>query len=180
MELKPYRLFKSLRHIPRRVIEILVMAVLVVGIYTYQTRGLLQDNGSLVVAPFKLDSLTGGPPLIMSTDQSQFTLIYFFAPWCSICHLSIGSLDTLQAESVNVVRVALDYSSHDEIRQFINDAEVDGSIYLGSQRIKDQFNVYGYPTYYLLDHNLRVVASDMGVTTPIGINLNTWLGLRKN
>lgn len=180
MSLKHSRFREYQRKIPKRMIEILVMASLVMGIYAYQTRGLLQDDGTVVIPAFQLESLTGSSPLVMSAGQPQFTLVYFFAPWCSICHFSIGSLDMLQADSVNVVRVALDYSSREEITQFIDDTDVTGNVYLGDHHIKSQFNVYGYPTYYLLDHDLRVVASDMGVTTPIGINLNTWLGLVKN
>jgi CO dehydrogenase/acetyl-CoA synthase epsilon subunit len=87
--------------------------------------------------------------------------------------MSIGNLDVVDTNEYNVVRVALDYQSVEEIKAFANDAGVQGIVLLGGEPHKKRFNISGYPTYYILNQNLQVIKHDMGYSTSLGLKLRT-------
>jgi hypothetical protein len=59
------------------------------------------------------------------------TLIYFFAPWCQVCSLSISNLAYLGPEKINIVRMALDYSHVEEVQDFANQQNITSQIFWG-------------------------------------------------
>lgn len=101
------------------------------------------------------------------------TLLYFFAPWCGVCRVSMPGLnlftgDEYRAE-LDIVAVALDYESAGEVQEFVTDTGFEGKTVLGGEEMKTAFRVTGYPSYYILDSNGRVLHSDRGLTTPPGL-----------
>ncbi|GGD64273.1 TlpA family protein disulfide reductase [Lacimicrobium alkaliphilum] len=150
----------------------LLLVVILAGIYLWQTRDLL-DTGSQVNTT-ALPLLAGGSaPLIEAQDKP--TLIYFFAPWCQICSLSIGNLDDLDSRHINIKKVAMDYASLENVWKFVKDHQVQGDVLLGHEGLKQQFRIYGYPTYYILDKDAKVVARDMGYSSGLGLRVRQWL-----
>ncbi len=137
----------------------------------YQNRNLLDDNGSIQMATQNFVQLDGEMYALAPSDKK--TLIYFFAPWCSICKMSIGNLDVVDSDKYNVIRVALDYQSVEEIEAFAKNSGVKGTVLLGGDIHKQRFNISGYPTYYVLNENLQIIRSDMGYSTSLGLKLRT-------
>jgi thiol-disulfide isomerase/thioredoxin len=151
--------------------DILIGAVIIAGFMAYQNRNLLEDDGSIQIAPQNFIQLNGD--MYSLEPSNKKTLLYFFAPWCTVCKMSIGNLDVVDTDKVNVVRVALDYQSIEEIHAFAKDADVQGTVLLGAERHKKRFNINGYPTYYILNENLQVIKHDMGYSTALGLKLRT-------
>lgn len=150
-----------------------LLLAIVVAAFAWQGRNMLDTDGSVTVAPINLVNLEGNvSPL---DAQGKKTLVYFFAPWCNICAISIGSLAKLEGEDLNIKVVALDYSSQEEVQAFVRDHEVNNEVLLGTQQVKSRYQVSGYPTYYLLNENNQIVARSMGFNTSIGIKLQNWL-----
>jgi thiol-disulfide isomerase/thioredoxin len=151
--------------------DILIGGLIIAGFMAYQNRNLLEDNGSIQIAAQNFVQLNGNMYSLAPSDKN--TLIYFFAPWCAVCKMSIGNLDVVDTEEYNVVRVALDYQSLEEIEAFAKDAGVQGIVLLGGEPHKKSFNISGYPTYYILNKNLQVIKHDMGYSTSLGLKLRT-------
>lgn len=104
------------------------------------------------------------------------TLIYFFAPWCGVCRVSMPGLNTLpDNHRVRVVAIALDYASHEEVARFIDEVGFKQEVLLGNAALRAQFNVQGYPSYYVADRDGRVIHQDRGLSTPPGLWLRTQL-----
>lgn len=137
----------------------------------YQNRNLLEDDGSIQISAQNFIQLNGDMYSLEQSDRK--TLMYFFAPWCTVCKISIGNLDVVDTEEFNVVRVALDYQSVEEIHAFAEEAGVQGIVLLGGDQHKKRFNISGYPTYYILNENLQVIKRDMGYSTSLGLKLRT-------
>jgi thiol-disulfide isomerase/thioredoxin len=151
--------------------DIFIGVVIIAGFMAYQNRNLLEDDGSIQIATQNFIRLNGD---IYSLEPSnKKTLLYFFAPWCTVCKMSIGNLDVVDTEEFNVVRVALDYQSVEEIQAFVKDAGVQGAVLLGGEAHKKRFNISGYPTYYILNENLQVIKHNMGYSTSLGLILRT-------
>jgi thiol-disulfide isomerase/thioredoxin len=149
-----------------------LLLIALAGVYLWQTRDLL-DTGNQV-STTALPLLAGGSAPIVE-GQGKPTLVYFFAPWCQICSLSIGNLDDLDAEQINIKKVAMDYASLENVWEFVKEHDVQGEILLGHEGLKQQFRVYGYPTYYILDKDGKVLARDMGYSSGLGLKLRQWL-----
>jgi len=45
---------------------------------------------------------------------------------------------------------------------------------LGDTAIAQDWRVYGFPTYYVLDSNNRVVRRDIGYSTQLGLLWRSW------
>jgi thiol-disulfide isomerase/thioredoxin len=151
--------------------DILIGGIIIAGVMAYQNRNLLADNGSIQIAAQNFVQLNGDMYFLAPSDKK--TLIYFFASWCSLCRMSIGNLAVVDSKEYNVVRVALDYQSVEEINAFVKETGVRGLVLLGGEPHKKRFNISGYPTYYILNENLQVIKSDMGYSTSLGLKLRT-------
>lgn len=151
--------------------DILFGLLIIVGFIAYQNRNLLEDDGSVQISSQNFITLSGDMYSLAPSDKK--TLVYFFAPWCAVCKMSIANLDVVDENEYNVVRIALDYQSVEEIMAFAKAAGVKGTVLLGGEPHKERFNISGYPTYYILDEQLQVISHDMGYSTFLGLRLRT-------
>jgi peroxiredoxin len=106
---------------------------------------------------------------------NKTTIIYFFAPWCQICHVSIGNLQEIyeKNQQINVIAIALDYVDKKEVFEFSSQHQLTFPIALGTEQIKHQFKIEGYPGYYVIDDKNTVIAKSMGYSSEIGLFLRT-------
>lgn len=120
-----------------------------------------------------LSTITGDNISLQS--QGKTTVIYFFAPWCQVCHASIGNLQTIfqNNEQVDVIAVALDYTSSNEVMKFTQKHQLTFPIALGDAQTKQDFAITGYPSYYVLDENSVITAKSMGYSSELGLYLRS-------
>ncbi|XOV77516.1 MAG: TlpA family protein disulfide reductase [Aestuariibacter sp.] len=154
-------------------IQVLLFVAVFMIVDGYQTRGMLGPENDIPQLQQALVSLEGDVHPLVQPDRR--TLVYFFAPWCRICALSIGSLNKLQDPSLDVVAVALDYQNIESVKAFVNEHQLRKLVLLGTQETRQQFKVPGYPSYYLFDEQGNVVAKSFGLNTSFGIKIKDWL-----
>ena len=126
----------------------------------------------------ELQSLTS-PTLEGNTltfpDQNALsgnTLVYFFAPWCTICDLSIGNLNLVKHQfnaDVNIVIVALDYQSIEEVQEFVADKELNFPVILGDSRWAKEYQIRAFPSYYIIDDTGTVLSRTIGYSSTAGM-----------
>ncbi|WP_296980714.1 MULTISPECIES: TlpA family protein disulfide reductase [unclassified Thalassolituus] len=164
----------------RRLIELSVFILLFSLISMWLGRHMLDSE-----TPAPTSQLTTLPtgdsnPLPASLHwpaQYERTLVYFFAPWCSVCRISMPGLNTLPTDdhSLRVIAIALDWQSRSEVQQFIADTGFNGEVFLGTADTAQAWQISGYPSYYVVDKQGLIVHSDRGVSTPPGLWLRTQL-----
>jgi thioredoxin-related protein len=81
----------------------------------------------------------------------------------------------VDTDNLHIVRVALDYQSTAEVAAFIESNQVQGGVLLGNTTTAQQFKIQGYPSYYLIDQNQRVVSRAFGYSTSLGLNIRKWI-----
>ena len=108
-------------------------------------------------------------------SRAKNTVVYFFAPWCSICKASIGNLESIYKNKTNVdiVAVALDYKDVGEVESFAKDLQLNFPITLGNEQVKQAYKVSAYPSYYVLDANNHIIHRSMGYSTSLGLYMRT-------
>ena len=152
-------------------VEAAVIFGILTGIYAYQSRNLLPTD--LQQAPALSAPALTGEFYDLSEHAASTTLVYFFAPWCSVCAASSGNIDNLRRQrsddDLNILLVALDWQTQAEVQEYVDRHEITVSVLLGDRKITSEWNIYAFPTYYILDDEQRVIRRDMGYSTLAGL-----------
>ena len=153
--------------------ELAVLGAVIFAITAWQSRQLLDADGTVQLPEIRLVALGGGSAEPLASEGKR-TLVYFFAPWCRVCALSIGNLAYLDPDEVSIVTVAMDYQSIEQVQRFVDEHQVHSQVLLGTQSLKDIFKLSGYPTYYLINEQKQVVGSSIGYSSALGLRLRTF------
>src|SRR5690606_27721806 len=146
--------------------ELAIAAALLVGISLWQGRDLLHAGEP---APdVELTDLDGAP-VHLSDLRGHKVLLYFWAPWCSVCKVVTPNLRWLAgSDQVQVVSIASSYEDLASVRAADPESFSDIAL-LGGEHAANAFSVRAYPTFYLLDEEGRIERSFLGYTSRFGL-----------
>ncbi len=167
----------SYENLKRWSLNLLLFAVVFNGISYWRELKLLPADGRYQAPSLSLPQLSG-PLFNAESLLGKKTVVYFFAPWCQICHLSMGNLeDFYQTEQNNthVIAVALSYDSRNEVADFVADKGLSFPVLLGTNELMSEYRINGFPSYYVLDEQGLIVAKSQGYSTALGIKLRAML-----
>ena len=71
--------------------------------------------------------------------------------------------------------MVLDWQDIEEVRDYVERHELDLPVVLGDSQIAQDWQVYAFPTYYVLDSDPRIHRRDLGYSTQFGLWWRTWL-----
>jgi thiol-disulfide isomerase/thioredoxin len=120
------------------------------------------------VAPdFELQSLDG-TNMKLSSYRGKAVLLNFWATWCGPCKIEMPWFIELQKQygpqGLQIVGVAMDDSSNEEISKFVKEMGVDYPILLGKESVGEQYGGVGVlPTTYFIDRDGKIVAREFGL-----------------
>lgn len=148
----------------------LIFAALFGAVLWYQSRDMLPTDGETIIAPFSLPTLNGEVTRVQA-DPDRTTLVYFFAPWCSVCRNTISHLETIDTSTTRVIVIALDWETTEAVAAFVADTGLKQPVLLGTRETRETFQVQAYPSYYVLDPEFRVTGRAMGYLTVVDLKL---------
>jgi len=153
--------------------DAMALILVFILISNWQTRNLPDDGDTPPLQAVWLDDWKADSAL----EPGKSGVVYFFAPWCSICRVSIDNLDELvKSGDIEWARVvALDYSSLDEVRAFIVDTDVELPVILGSAETARDWQIQGFPTYFIIDADGNISSRSVGYSTRLGLKARAWL-----
>ena len=133
-------------------LEVLIALGIFLALTEYQARDMLAKGSP--VAALEGPTLEGGSyQMNAELDKAPLHLVYFFAPWCTVCDMSIGNLNLIRNQypesELTISIVALDYQTVNEVAEFINDHDLPMPVILGDRSWQQAFNIKGFPSYYL-------------------------------
>jgi thiol-disulfide isomerase/thioredoxin len=117
-----------------------------------------------------LESIDGG---IISLDQykGKVVIIDMFATWCVPCATQIGELTDLQSmfSGSEMVILSVDTDLREtkaDVMEFMNDhPQADWTFALSGQEFNSNFPASSIPTLYILDKDLKIAHTEVGVTS---------------
>jgi len=166
-----------MKHISKKkilsyIIELAVFVIIAAAIMHWQSRNMLSADSP--APPFTLTTLEG-EPLTLENLKGKKTVLYFFAPWCTVCRLSSTNIASIRKDTdpreINVVAVALSYDSADEISKFSRDHDLTVPILLGTEDTGRDYHINAFPSIYILDREGRIRSRLIGYSTKAGIKL---------
>jgi thiol-disulfide isomerase/thioredoxin len=157
-------------------LNVLFFVAVFVAVSAFQARNMLSTS-SMEAPPLRGLLLRGGS-YDLGVARDRPVLVYFFAPWCKFCAVSSDNLARLRRlrddDSLEILTVALDWQDREEVRDYVNRHELDLPVVLGDTRIAQDWRVYAFPTYYVLDSERRIRRRDLGYSTQFGLWWRTW------
>lgn len=166
------RLFPKNIRWKRFLVELAGLLVVIYGIKAWQSRDMLSISGETPAPGFTLSGLDG-QTYDLSDYLGKKTLLYFFAPWCQVCKLSISNLNDLYAdmnrEKKAILIIALDFQSEQEIKDFVEEFALTPPVLFGNSAVSESYAIGGYPSYYILDEQHRLTSRSIGYSSEIGL-----------
>jgi peroxiredoxin len=154
-----------------------LLAAVFVGVLAFQSRNMLATDGQ--AAPQLQGVTLDGQDYDLQDAGGRPALVYFFAPWCKICAASSGNLNRLRRwrdeGDLEIIAVALDWSTADEVRDYVERHNLNVKIVLGDANVARKWHIQAYPSYYILNGEHRVIRRDVGYSTQLGLWLRAWL-----
>jgi len=111
------------------------------------------------------------PTPLKDWQEAPQHLVYFFAPWCTVCALSQPSLAAFVniKPETQVIMIALDWESPQAVIKFKQNHQFKLPILLGNQLLKQQWKIDAYPSYYFVDSRGKITSKDRGLVTLPGL-----------
>ncbi len=160
------------RRLRRLAIDLVLVGAVLWAVSWWRTRDLLPDDAP---APaLSLPTLTG-EAVSLEDARGRPTVLYFFAPWCTVCDLASSNLvalrDARPEAGLAIYAVALSYEDPAEVRRFATEHALNVPVLLGDAATASAWRVSAFPTFYVLDADGRVTSRTVGYTTELGLRL---------
>jgi thiol-disulfide isomerase/thioredoxin len=154
---------------------VLLVVVLVVAFMLYFGYHQARRTGSTgpritqsTVAPdFSLESIEG-PAMRLSDLRGKAVLLNFWATWCGPCKIEMPWFVDLQKQygpqGLQIVGVAMDDASKEDISKFAKDMGVNYPILIGKEAVGEQYGgVNALPETFLIGRDGKIVDKIIGL-----------------
>jgi len=154
------------------VVAVVVALMLFIGIHTARRYGPGSAAASLDIkghaAPeFALQSLDN-KTVHLSDFRGKAVLLNFWATWCSPCKIEMPWFVELQQQygpqGLQVIGIAMDDASKEDIAKFAKDLGVNYPILLGKESVGEAYGgVQFLPTTFFIDRDSKVLEREFGL-----------------
>ncbi|MBW2524784.1 MAG: redoxin domain-containing protein [Deltaproteobacteria bacterium] len=155
-------------------LQALVVLAILWGVTWYQARRLLPTRAA---APaFSLPAL-GGESVQLADARGRKVVLYFFAPWCTVCEFSSHNVRALRDartdEELAIYAVGLGWEEPSELAQFAAEHELNVPVLQGDATVQRAYRVDTFPSIYIIDEDGRIEDRVVGYTTELGLRLRS-------
>lgn len=153
------------------IFQLIVFVSIFSIVSAWQQKDML-DNGQSPVSKISLLSVDGIAKHYNLNDKQNNTFIYFFAPWCRVCHASIDNLEEIyqtKPEATRIIVIALDWLSLNQINEFLSQHNLTMPVLIGTEQLQKEFKITAFPSYYLISKEGEIKSKGLGYTSEVGM-----------
>jgi hypothetical protein len=148
-------------------VELAAFALILGLVSAWQTRH--HRRGALPA--IALRTLDGRSSDLASVVGGRRTLLYVWAPWCTVCKLESANVDRLEGwigDRARVVSLATEYASVGDVKGYVERAGAHYPVYL-APGVAETLGVSAFPSIFVVDAQGNLVRSVTGYTTTFGL-----------
>jgi len=109
-----------------------------------------------------------------TTPIKKPILVHIWATWCPTCKLEAGNIQRV-SQSYEVITFAVKSGSDGEIKEFLEKNDLNFKVINDSSaKWASNFNISAYPTTFIYDKNGKLIFSEVGYTSTVGLYLRMW------
>jgi thiol-disulfide isomerase/thioredoxin len=152
----------------RWLVDLSALAAIVWALTAWQARHHVRGP----MPALSLRTLDGKTTSLAAIANGKKTLVYVWAPWCTVCKAESQNVDWVHSwlgEHANVISIATGYEETAEVARYAAERAPTYAVYLSDGAIAATLNVESFPTIYFLDESGRVKRSVSGYTTSLGL-----------
>lgn len=158
-----------------RAAQVALLFAVLFGIQAWQTRHMRKTGEK---APsFVLTDLDGNQVSLNDADRKE-AVLYFFAPWCSVCSASSHNINALREvyakKDLAVYAVGLGWESKDDLVRFADEHALSVPVLIGTEQTSKDYRISIFPSIYILDEGHRIAHRLVGYTTELGLRLRVF------
>lgn len=157
------------KKISRWVIEItLILVVLSIA------RLWMQKDVVSGTAPNISTIMLDGQYFDLYKNKKRPMLIHFWATWCPVCKLEQQNIENI-SKSFPVITIAMQSGTNDELIQFMQQESLSFKV-INDQlaTLSGAYNIKGVPVSFIVDENNKIIFTEVGYTTEIGLRMRLW------
>lgn len=155
--------------------DVAIVLLILFAVMKYQNRDTLASN-NLPAPEFSLQDLSGEFHQL-SDYKGKTVMIYFFAPWCSVCRLSSGNLNNLRESKdeseLAVIAIGSSFEQHSEVVDFAKEKGFEFPVLFGNDQLLQEYEIKGFPTYFVIDEEGKIKSRSIGYSTELGMRIRT-------
>lgn len=151
--------------------NVLLLVILVAGIRAWQQRDMISGP-----APALQGLTLAGRPYKLPAHPGKPVLVHFWATWCPICRAEQGAIAAIARDHANVITVAMQSGSAEEVLRHMREQEIDFPVVNDSDgMLSSAWGVHAVPASFIIAPDGRISFVEVGYTTGIGLRLRLWL-----
>ena len=153
----------------KTILQIIFLILIVFIVRIYQQNDLLKDDA------FLFNSLNLNKKVVEVQTKNAPILLHFWATWCAICKLEGNNAQNLSPK-YTVVNVAMQSGSDAELLKYAEENEMNSDLIINdnSGSIARKYGVKATPTSFVIDKNGKIIFTEVGFTTELGLRLRLW------
>ncbi len=134
----------------------------------------LYKSQSLNSAPMTLDSVKLIDNSLYKFKEGEPILIHLWATWCPTCKLEAPNIQKI-SQDFQVVTFAVNSGTNEEIANYLKERDLTFHVVNDKESLYAQdFKISGYPTTFIYDKDRKLVFSEVGYTSTLGLYLRMW------
>lgn len=158
---------KLLHYTKELALFILFMIIFANAVSWYKSQGLSKEP-----LPELQAKLINNLPY--SPNQRSVTVVHFWASWCPTCKLEASNIEAIK-DKTDLITIAVNSGSDFEIKKYLDDNGLSFDVINDKDgSLSKVFNISAYPTTLIYDKEKRLVFSEVGYTSSLGLLLRIW------
>ena len=151
--------------------EILIFVVTLIiisnAISYYKSSNLKKDS-------LNIKSLTLIDGTTYNFPKNKAVLVHFWGTWCPVCKVEAPNINTISKE-YEVITIAVDSKNDENIKKYLKENNVNFKVFNDEySQYSSQYNISVYPTSFIYDKNAKLVFTEVGYTSTLGLKLRMW------
>jgi len=159
---------EKMKHYAKEILIFFVVMTLLANVVS------LYKSGDLNKEALSISSISLLDGSFHKFKNERPVLIHVWATWCPTCKVEASNIQTI-SKSFDVVSIAVKSGTDVEIKSWLNENGYNFKVVNDNSAVlSSKFKVAAFPTTFIYNKDKKLVFSDVGYTSTIGLYFRMW------